>query len=178
MRLPLLTRLGNPRTHAHGESPVGTQQTPRAARPSRGPSAWSGLTLREGDEPNVQLMQFLERPHQVRQRTSPAVQAPHQHRIDLAPACCFQQLLTLGPLESTRAYIAHFCDHRPATLGHVGMHRFDLQWEGLLVVRRDASIQADSKALCHTSPLAKNPLANARRRGPVVGRSDIISRLV
>ena len=46
--------------------------------------------LRQRYEPDSQVLKFLEGRHQVRQRSSPAVQTPDQHPIDLATACRLQ----------------------------------------------------------------------------------------
>src|SRR5208337_2827993 len=63
--------------------------------------------LRQRYEPDPEMAEFLKRRHQVRHRSSPAVQSPHQHHIDLATGRGFQQLLPQLPLRCTTPDLFH-----------------------------------------------------------------------
>ena len=56
----------------------------------------------ERNKADTQLVQFLERAHEVRQRAPPPIQAPDHNRIELAPPRRLHQPLTLQPLSPPR----------------------------------------------------------------------------
>jgi hypothetical protein len=46
------------------------------------------------DEPDIEVLQFLERHQQIRYEPAPAIQPPYQHHVDLAATDGLQYLLT------------------------------------------------------------------------------------
>src|SRR5262245_35168142 len=70
--------------------------------------------LRQRYEPDTQMFQFLEGSQQIRYRSAPAIQSPHQHDVDLPPPCRIQQLFPKLPLRSATADLLYLQSDRPA----------------------------------------------------------------
>jgi hypothetical protein len=75
--------------------------------------------LRQRDEADAEVLQFLESYQQVRQRSAPTIQSPHQHYVDLAAARRLQQLLPQLPFGCTATDLFHLEGDGPTPPGGV-----------------------------------------------------------
>jgi hypothetical protein len=115
----------------------------------------------QGNKTDAQLVQLLERAHEVSQGASPPVQAPDHNRIDLAAPRRPHQLLTLQPLVAPRTDIFNHGDDCSAALLRVRYHGVALEREGLLIMGRDSGVEAH---LHHAGSPGQKPLHNAAPR--------------
>src|SRR6202795_4133439 len=97
------------------------------------------------------MLKFLECRYQVRDGPAPAIQTPHHHDIDFTPSCSSEQRFAQLALGRARADLFDLRDDSPAALGCIFAEGADLQRQRLLIVRGDASVQANPKGV------AKNP---------------------
>ena len=74
-----------------------------------------------------------------------AIQPPHQHHVDLAATCRFQQLLSPLPRRSARTDFFDLQSDRPTPAGCVFPHRARLHGDGLLVLRGHSGLKAHPK---------------------------------
>src|ERR1700676_2451396 len=107
-------------------------------------------------EPDPEMLEFLHRGEQIGDRSSPAVQSPHQHDIDLPAPSSFQQLLPQLALGRTGSDFLHLHGDGPATPSGILTHGSILHWQRLLILRGDASIETCADCFGSLSPLAKN----------------------
>src|SRR5450759_67374 len=103
------------------------------------------------------MLQFLESCQQVRHRSAPSVQPPHQHHIDFAAARRLQQLLPQLPLRGAATDLFHLHSDSPAPPGGVFAECADLQWNSLLVVRGAAGVETGAGHFRWFPCLAKKP---------------------
>ena len=114
------------------------------------------------NETDSEMLQFLERRNQIRDGPAPAIQTPHQHDIDFAPSCGSEQCFAQLALRRAGADLFDLRDDGPAALGCVFAQGADLQRQCLLIVRGNASVQADPKGV------AKNLAGLRLRKLPVL----------
>ena len=93
-------------------------------------------------EADAEMFQFLQRGEQVGYRSSPAIQPPHQHHIDLPAPRSFHQLLPQLPLGCTGADFFHLHGDGPATPGGILAHGAVLHGQCLLILSGDSGIEA------------------------------------
>jgi hypothetical protein len=86
------------------------------------------------------MFQLLKRCQQVRHRAAPAIQPPHQHHVDLAPARRFDDLLPQFPRRGAGAHLANLQDNGPTAPRGILPQGAHLQRNGLLVVCGDAGV--------------------------------------
>jgi hypothetical protein len=98
--------------------------------------------FRQRDEPDSEVLQFLERRQQIRYRPAPPVQAPHQHNVDLAAARSLEHFLAGVSPRRSRAHLADLQGDHPAAPGGILPHGPVLHRQRLLIIRRDTRIQA------------------------------------
>src|SRR5579864_294015 len=91
-------------------------------------------------EPDAEMLKFLQRRQQVRHRSAPAVQAPHQYHVDLPTARGVQQFFPHLTLGSTRADLLYLQSNCPAAPGGIFPQGAVLQGKSLLVLCGHASI--------------------------------------
>ena len=119
-------------------------------------------------KPDAEMIQFLECGDQIRQRSSPAVQTPDEHDIDLAPSRCFHQLLPQFAFGSAGADFLHLQDDGPAARGGVLAHGAHLQRKRLLILCGDAGIQADPEHFRLLSSRGQKPVLISSSQMPVL----------
>jgi len=107
-------------------------------------------------EAHSEVFQFLEGRQQVRHRSPPTVQPPHQHDIDLATAGRLHQFLASFSLGRTRANLADLQGDRPAAPGRILAHDTALHRKSLLVDGGNTGVQARTKHFREFAGLAKN----------------------
>ena len=71
-------------------------------------------SLSERNEPDTQMLQFLECCQQICYGSAPTVQPPHQDGIDLPATCGLSQLFAGLPSRRSRANLTDLHDHCPA----------------------------------------------------------------
>ena len=113
--------------------------------------------LGERHESYAEMLEFLERAHQIGDGPPPAIQTPHHHNIDFTPSRSSEQSFAQLALGRTRADLFDLDDDHPAALDCVFAQGADLQRQCLLIVRGNAGVQANPKGV------AKN-LAGLRLR--------------
>src|SRR5271157_3524991 len=118
------------------------------------------------------MAEFLKGGHQVCRRPSPAIQPPDYDHVNLAAPRRFQQLLPQFPLGGSGADLFDLQGDVPAPLGNVFPHGTVLQWQSLLVVRRDTGVEASAHRFCRFRPLAKNPARFRTRKYAVLAHFE------
>src|SRR5579872_740092 len=113
------------------------------------------------------MLQFLKGCQQIRYRSAPAVQPPDQHDIDLAAAGCFQKLLTSLSLGGAGANLADLHGDLPAASGSILPHGTTLHGQRVLIVGRNAGVQASAEHFRRSPCLAKNVTGFCLWRSPV-----------
>src|SRR5277367_1790892 len=113
-------------------------------QPSHRTTGRRGQVQRLGQryEPDPEMLEFLHRGEQIGDRSSPAVQSPHQHDIDLPAPSSFQQLLPQLALDRTGSYFLDLQSDRPATPDGILAHGAILHGKRLLIHSGDSGIQA------------------------------------
>ena len=99
----------------------------------------------KGNETDAEMFQFLKGCQQIRYRPAPAIQTPHQHYVELSPAGGREQFLTSYSLGRTGANLTDLEGDRPAASGGILPHGAALHRKCLLIVRRNAGVQASAK---------------------------------
>jgi hypothetical protein len=89
--------------------------------------------LGERDETDAEMFQLLECRQQIRHRPTPPVQSPHQHDIDVATACGFDQSFTCFSLCRTGANFTYLYGDRPSTPDNIFPHGAMLHRQRLLI---------------------------------------------
>jgi hypothetical protein len=108
---------------------------------------WCGQVqcLRQRDESDAKMFQFLKGCQQIRDRPATAVQAPHQHDVDLPTAGGLQEFLTSLLPRRTGTDLADLQGNRPGASGGILPHGATLHGQCLLIVRRNAGVQAGTQ---------------------------------
>ena len=88
------------------------------------------------------MLQFLKCNEQIGDRSSPAIEPPHQHDIDLPAPRSFQQPLPQLALDRTGSDFLHLHGDGPATPGGIFAHSAVLHGQRLLILSGDAGIEA------------------------------------
>jgi hypothetical protein len=101
--------------------------------------------FRQGHEADVQRAELLQRADQVEQRPAPAIEPPHEDRVELASPCGIHHRFALCPVLGAGADFTHRHNDTPAAAFGIRAQRRQLGGQRLLVVRGDASVQPDAK---------------------------------
>ena len=123
----------------------------------------------QGNETHSEMVQFLKRRQQIRNRAAPAIQAPHQHHIDLPATGGFQQPFAPFSLRRSRVHLAHWQGDCPAAAGRILPQGAVLHRQRLLVIRRNARIQPRTKHFRRLPCMAKNVSEFCLLRSPFSG---------
>ena len=96
----------------------------------------------EGHESDLEGRQFLECRDQIDEGSSPTVETPHHHHVELASACGGEQVFALLAQAGARADIPDLQSAEPSPPFHVVAHGRELQGQGLLIVGGDSGVEA------------------------------------
>src|SRR5262245_26852549 len=115
------------------------------------------------------MFELLKCGQQIRHRSAPPIQAPHQHHVDFPPARRFQQSLSCLPPGRTGADLTHLESDHPTTTAGILAHGPVLHHESLLIIGGNAGIQPRTKHFRPCASLAKNVVRFCFLRGPFYG---------
>ena len=118
---------------------------------------------------NPQGRQLLQRIHEIDQRASPAVEPPHNHKINFPPSGCHQEFFPFLSECRSRTDILYLDIDRPAPLPRVIAHGGELHRQRLLVMSGNSGVETCARLV---SPWPKTLFCGAFETVQTLKRQD------